>query len=253
MKNISIFLLAVLFMACKSETDTPELIGDVIINKAIDASGVDVLKNAKVSFDFRGTQYLANRNNGQFVLARVFLSDTNDSIFDVLSNDGFERFVNDEKVQLPDTLIAKYTPSVNSVHYFSVLPYGLNNKAVNKFLIGKEIIKNTNYHKVKVTFDEEGGGEDFEDVFIYWINSETYNIEYLAYSYAESDGQGLRFREAYNARNIEGVKIVDYNNYKPNDESVELKSLGKLFESGQLQLLSKIELENVEIDLIDNL
>lgn len=253
MKYVSIFLFAVLFIACKSENQTSILTGDIIINKSIETSGVEVLKNAKVSFDFRGTQYLANRRNGQFVLARIFLSDTNDSIFDVLSNNGFERFVNDEKVQLPDTLIAKYTSSVNSVHYFSVLPYGLNDRAVKKLLLRDEDIKNTNYHKIKVTFDKDGGGEDYEDVFIYWVNSETFKIEYIAYSYAESDGQGLRFREAYNARNIEGVRIVDNNNYKPIDESVELESLGRLFEAGQLQLLSKIELENVAIDLIDNL
>ena len=59
-----------------------------------------------------------------------------------------------------------YSASVNSVHYFAVLPYGLDGKAVNKTYVNKVDIKGKSYHKIKVTFNEEGGGEDFEDVFM---------------------------------------------------------------------------------------
>ena len=246
-------ILIIVHISCKSKPKDPIAKGESIIKKSIEASGSNKLKNAKLNFSFRGNQYLANRNNGKFVLARFMVSDSKDSIFDVLSNDGFERFVNDSLVQLPDTLIARFSPSVNSVHYFSVLPYGLDAKAVNTEWLSDEKIKEETYHKVKITFDEVGGGEDFEDVFIYWINTETFKIDYLAYSYEERDGKGLRFREAYNRREIEGIDFVDYNNFKPKVATVDLGNLGKLFANGELELLSKIELENISVDLINDL
>jgi hypothetical protein len=145
-----------------------------------------------------------------------------------------------------------YRASVNSVHYFSVLPFGLNDKAVNKTLMGDDTIKTKDYFKVKVTFNPEGGGEDYEDVFIYWINKTNFKVDYLAYSYNEIDGKGLRFRQAYNERFVNGIRIVDYNNYKTENTSIPLEDLGTAFDTDKLVLLSKIELENVEVQLINN-
>ena len=146
----------------------------------------------------------------------------------------------------------KYSASVNSVHYFSVLPYGLNDKAVNKKLIGEERIKGKDYYKIEVTFSQKGGGEDFEDVFIYWINKASFKPDYLAYSYNEDDGKGMRFREAYNERYVNDLRFVDYNNYKSEDKKFYLIDLAKAFNNNSLKLLSKIELQNVEVDLINN-
>jgi hypothetical protein len=100
---------------------------------------------------------------------------------------------------------------------------------------------------VQVTFDQFGGGEDFEDVFVYWINKDSKKVDYLAYSYEESDGRGIRFREAYNARTIEGVQFVDYNNYKPQAKFIALTDLPVLFQSDRLELVSKIELDSIAV------
>ena len=61
----------------------------------------------------------------------------------------------------------------------------------------------------------------------------------------------MRFREAYNERYVNGLRFVDYNNFKSEDVSIQLFDLGKIFENNQLKLLSKIELENINVDLID--
>jgi hypothetical protein len=180
---------------------------------------------------------------------RLTVEANNDSIFDVLTNEGFERHINDnEAVFIEDSMKVKYSASVNSVHYFSVLPYGLNDKAVNKTVLENVEIKEQDYYTVKVTFNQDGGGEDYEDVFLYWINAKTFEVDYLAYSYEEDDGRGVRFREAYNERYIEEIRFVDYNNFKPENGSVVLSELPKLFETGQLKLLSKIELKNVSVN-----
>jgi hypothetical protein len=220
---------------------------DDIIDKAIGVSGVKKLDNSVITFDFRDKHYEAGRYGGKFVLKRQFMDET-DTIVDYLSNKNFERRVNGTLVDVQDSLVSLYSASVNSVHYFSVLPYGLDGKAVNKKYISDIEINGNKYHKIKVTFNKDGGGEDFEDVFIYWVNIETSKIDYLAYSYNEDDGIGLRFREAYKERYIMGVRFVDYNNYKPAKSDAELENLDKLFVENQLELLSKIELENVKFN-----
>ena len=100
-----------------------------------------------------------------------------------------------------------------------------------------------------MTFSKEGGGTDFEDTFVYWIAKTTYHVDYLAYSYAV-EGGGIRFREAYNPRTVEGIRFVDYNNYKPASLAIPLTDLDSIFQQNELELLSKIETENVEVRLL---
>ena len=101
-----------------------------------------------------------------------------------------------------------------------------------------------------VSFTEEGGGTDFDDTFVYWIHKENYTVDYLAYQYAVDDG-GIRFREAYNPRIVNGIRFVDYNNYKPETLDIPLTELDAQFEKGVLKLLSKIETESVGVQLTE--
>ncbi|TDU40533.1 hypothetical protein BXY82_2584 [Gelidibacter sediminis] len=221
-----------------------------IIEKSIEVSGGEVFEKSNIEFDFRDIHYKAHRKGGKFQLER-YIQDSVNNIKDVLSNSGFERYKNDVKVELSDSLVALYSASVNSVHYFSVLPYGLNGKAVYKNYLGEEAIKGKDYHKIEVTFSEDGGGEDFEDVFLYWVDQTTYKVEYLAYSYEEIEGMGYRFREAYNERMVNGLRFVDYNNYKPTRLEFNFDDLGLMFDKGELELLSKIELKNIEVEILN--
>ena len=75
-------------------------------------------------------------------------------------------------------------------------------------------------------------------------------LDYLAYSYRVNGG-GMRFREATNERVVNGVRFVDYNNYKAKNASTKLENLDKAFENSELKKLSEINLENVQVKLID--
>jgi hypothetical protein len=255
--KIIILLIALTVFACKQdkkeEVINPEAINNAnaIINASIKISGGELFESSKIGFDFRDRHYTALRNNDKYELTREF-KDSIYTIKDILSNSDFQRFKDNELFKVADTMAVKYSASVNSVHYFSVLPYGLNNNAVNKNYLKEVNIKGETYHKIKVTFSEEGGGEDFEDIYVYWINTKTSKVDYLAYSYNESDGKGFRFREAYNERIIEGIRFVDYNNYKPNTNTTSVLDLDELFKSDSLKLLSKIELKNISVELINN-
>ncbi len=249
MKYISIALLAFLVFSCKNEADTKSLSADDIVNKSIAVSGGKHFESSMIKFIFRDKSYVAKRLKGETSMVRMFM-DKSDTITDFLSNSEYKRLVGQVYTKVADSMVKKYSASVNSVHYFSV--FGLNDNSVNKTLLEDEQIKGVDYYKVKVTFNEEGGGEDYEDVFVYWIDKQLFKLNYLAYSYSENDGVGMRFREAYNERYVNDLRFVDYNNYKAEDTSIQLLDLGKVFDNNQLQLLSKIELENVNVDLIDN-
>lgn len=244
MQNLKyLIVVCVLFIACKTEKVET---ANTIIDKAIEVSGGEKYGDAEISFDFRDKKYTAIRKNEIYQYEREF-KDSTQVIRDVLNNKGFKRYINTEEVVVADTISVKYAASVNSVHYFALLPYGLNDAAVIKEDLGNVSIKGKNYHKIRVTFQQEGGGEDFEDVFLYWVNTKTYTVDYLAYSYQEDSGVGIRFREAYNVRTINGLRFVDYNNLKPKDESLNLLDTDKAFETDNLKLLSKIELKNITV------
>lgn len=249
MVKYTLLILVFFVMLNCNDNEAEKHSAEFIVNKSIKVSGSDKVASAAIDFDFRDKHYSAKRNKGRFSLMRLTIEANSDSIFDMLTNEGFERTINDsESVFVEDSMKVKYAASVNSVHYFSVLPYGLNDRAVQKTRLKDVQIKGETYHTVKITFSQDGGGEDYEDVFLYWIHQDTFKVDYLAYSYAEDDGFGVRFREAYNERYINEVRFVDYNNYKPNDATVALSELPELFENGQLELLSKIELEHVSVN-----
>lgn len=241
-KIILLFILTTSIFSCNKALKD----ADVIINKSIEVSGGKFIENSSIEFDFRDKHYKAIRNNGKFQYERIF-KDSMGSVNDILSNKGFQRFINELPFEFSDKKETAYSNSVNSVHYFSVLPYGLNAAAVNKTYLGDVEINEKRYYKIKVTFNKDGGGEDFEDVFMYWINAKTFKADYLAYSYNESDGKGFRFREAYNERFVNGIRFVDYKNYKPAINEVYLENLDVLFENDELELLSKIELKNIAV------
>ncbi|CAM1362229.1 conserved exported hypothetical protein [Tenacibaculum sediminilitoris] len=234
-------LLLLLIVSCK-----PKFTAQEIIDKSIESSKLSYVGNTKISFNFRENYYKATRNNGAFELVRIIKNDSI-KIKDILSNDSFKRFVNDSLVKLTEKDKNRYSNSVNSVHYFSVLPFGLNDKAVQKKLLEPVTIKGKEYYKVRVTFTEEGGGEDFEDVFIYWFAKDDFQLDYLAYKY-HTNGGGVRFRDAKEEKIVKGIRFVDYNNYKPLDKEIDFYTIDKLYEEGKLKKISEIVLEDIQVD-----
>lgn len=248
LRNSIIALVLSLVVFSFSCTDKEKPDAQQIIDAAIAKHGVQNLDKSVVTFKFRDKQFRALRDNGAFVYSRSFIDDsTGQHIHDVLSNSGFKRSIDDVAVELTQEKSAAYTASVNSVIYFAFLPYFLNDAAVQKQYLGEATVKGKPYHKVKVTFAQEGGGEDFEDEFVYWIHQNEHTLDYLAYSYQEEDGIGTRFREAVNPREIGGVRIQDYNNFKATKE-LPLENYDKAFEAGELEKISEINLEDVKVD-----
>ncbi|WP_190808981.1 DUF6503 family protein [Flagellimonas sp. S3867] len=244
MKRILTGILVLFVIACKEKHKAAVTVQD-IIDASIEVSGGTNYATMDTSFEFRNRKYVSQNIDGEKLLKRISVLDSV-TIIDIKTNSSFQRFMNDTLVNLPDSISNRYANSVNSVHYFARLPFGLNDKAVNKELLGKETIKGQGYYKIKVTFDQAGGGDDFDDTYVYWFNIETFKPDYLAYDF-HVNGGGQRFREAYNERYINGVRFVDYNNYKPKSKGTAILDIGQLFEKGELNLLSKIELSKITV------
>jgi len=243
---IGFIIIFLLFQyACHKPPDVQKIV-DLCIQK----HGGDSYKRMFLGFDFRGRHYTARQFNGLFTYTREF-EDSTGKVKDIFTNTGFMRLVNGDTIVLSEKKANAYKNSVNSVIYFALLPFGLNDEAVNKELLGEKMMNGKMYYKIKITFDEKGGGEDYQDIFVYWIDKEDYTMDYLAYLFYE-DGGGIRFREAINIIDINGIMIADYNNYAMDDTSFDVTNIDSLFLKNQLKLLSQIDLENIQIDLLEN-
>lgn len=242
MKKTACFLFFSLLLcaACQTQDDAQK-----IIDQAIAVHGGKQLEQSLVSFDFRKKQYKAAIDRGLFHYESI-LEDSMGTMHDALSNKGFSRKINGEEVNLSKEDSDRFQNSLNSVIYFALLPYPLNDPAAHKTLLGETTIKGEPYHEIQVTFAEDGGGTDHEDVYIYWIHQQEKTMDYLAYSFHVNDG-GTRFREAYNVRKVEGVRFADYINYESTEENFALEDYATLFEEGKVEELSRIELKNVEV------
>ena len=253
MKSFLYLVILLVLWSCGDGSLTdPQL----IVDKSIEVHGGEHYNNMFAEFDFRERHYTVERKggrNGTFTYTRV-TQDSLGVLTDVLEQaSDFTRYLDDQEVVISAERTAAYTSSVNSVLYFALLPYPLNDGAVVKEFLGENELEGNQYYKIKVTFGQEGGGEDYQDVFCYWINKEAFTVDYIAYSYEESDGWGTRFRKAINPRRVGGILFQDYINYKPKEElgipPVEIHD--KLFVEGNLEELSKIINTNIEVKPLD--
>lgn len=251
---IRLFLpLLIVFIACESDEPLPEAPPEnpaqTIVDQAIAEHGGAVLNHAIVEFDFREFHYTITRDGGMYRYERTFTDSTGAAIHDVLDNEGITRSINGEPVTLTPEETNRIATPLNSVPYFALLPYNLKDPAVQKRVLGEVVLAGEPYDKIEVTFQQAGGGRDFEDRFIYWFHRDHHTMDYLAYAFHVDDG-GTRFREAYNVRTIGGVRFADYHNFvsdslqAPGDP---IERYDTLMEQTDLELLSDVVLENVMV------
>lgn len=245
-----LFLLApILFTiaACRGETQA-----EAIIHRAIEAHGGDRLDGTRIEFDFREYHYTIIQDGGRFQYERE-RPDSIGYIHDVLNNDGSYRLIDGRRVELPAERAAAFYSSLNSVAYFMLLPFKLTDDAVQARHLSETVIRGEPYHEIEVTFRPDGGGRDYQDRFVYWFHRDRHTMDYLAYDYV-TDETGTRFREAFNARNVGGIRFQDYNNFVSATITVPgdpIENLDEEFEAGELELLSTIESNNITVEPID--
>lgn len=251
-KRSPIFLLLVLFACAEGPGEAVEVKRsrvDQIIDSAIAFHGGERYDDMRVSFRLRDRDYSIFRKGGNF----AYTSQHSDSLgmyTRELTNAGFVENMDGKKLVLSAKDSLSHAESVNSVVYFTLLPYFLNDPAVFKTLDGKDTLDQRMYHRVKVTFAEQGGGVDHDDVYYYWFDEDDYSMDYLAYSFTVNDG-GSRFRKATNMRRINGIVFQDFENYKgPAPDSLEY--IAGLYKEGDLKLLSTVDISQISVSKSDD-
>jgi len=254
--GLFLFFLVVITFACGSGKpqaapqkleQTPAKVfspkATAVLAKALKAHGGDLYEKAHYQFMFRDKTYTF-QNDGADYRYEVSSEKDGNAIIDVLDEGTLIRTVNGEVSELSRKQYNAAMESLNSVIYFVTLPHKLQDQAVNLKYGGEVSIKDFKYETLIVTFDQEGGGVDHDDQYRYWINLATGRIDYLAYNYQTGKG-GVRFREAFNPRIVEGILFQDYVNYKA-PVGTPLDSLPRMLERLELEQLSLIETEEVE-------
>ena len=242
----SVVFIVFVFAATSSGCGVNAPSAQDVLNKSIEKHGYHPNQQLKIGFDFRENHFEANIDGGNETYTRV--SDQNgNNIVDVISKSSFSRRVNNVEIDIAhDTLSSQYSDEIKSVLYFALLPHAANKDVISRQLMTPINLNGNPYYKVEVTYNLNGGGRDFENVFVYWIHQENYTIDYLAYSYY-TNGGGVRFREAYNQREVNGVVFQDYVNYTI-DSDFPAHELDYAFETGLLREVSKIDLKNVVVE-----
>ena len=143
-----------------------------IIQETIKAHGGELYDQANYQFVFRDKEY-SFKNDGKNYTYTVKSTKDGTTTEDILENGAFSRQVNKKPIELTEKKKNSAIGSVNSVIYFATLPHKLNDAAVNKKFVEETTIKGQKYDVLKVTFNEEGGGEDHDDEYHYWINQNT--------------------------------------------------------------------------------
>lgn len=230
------------------EQDVEDLSVDAIIDSVYLKSGSALIDQSNISFDFREFKYSQVQGTSGMMKSRQFTNKKGEAVVDTWQGDSLIRTVNGKVVNLSEKDENAYKNSINSVFYFGFLPKALKDPAVNAELIDEVEINEKMYYKIKVTFDEEGGGEDFHDIFLYWIGIEDYSMDYMAYQYFTENG-GIRFRAVDKVQEVNGILFRDYLNHAPKENLMnDYISVDKVFSNDGMKLVSEIRLENIEVN-----
>jgi hypothetical protein len=257
----ALLALPLLLTACADDTSsdasTPDaktgdsLSADELIRNAVDAHGGPVIDTSVVTFTFRGARFRLLHDHGRFRYERITTDSSGARVREVLSNDSLYRTVDGQRVTLDEEERSAMNTTVNSVSYFALLPHKLTDPAVRAQRLGIDTVRGTPYYRVEVTFAQDGGGQDWEDRFVYWFDADTYDMDFLAYAYglgSDEEEPGHRFREAYNVRRINGVRIADYINYTDATLTPStLESYPNRLGTETLREVSRVKLDSVTV------
>ena len=238
-----LFILLSLFYCTKCSTSTQNTAANWIEKTNI-AHGTALLEQASFRFTFREYTYGLTQNKYTTSYSRTKLT-SEGLLTDTLYNGkGLKRWINDKPVMLSDSLQQRYTESINSVLYFIQIPRVLKDAAVQSSLVGEENIQGEPYISLKVTFQQEGGGVDYQDEYRYWIHKKTHLIDFLAYRFYSGKG-GTRFRKVSHRERVNGMVFQDYENFSSPTPFPPLDSIASLYTNGKLKKVSDIQQKEI--------
>lgn len=229
------------FLGCSSATED---VATAWIEKANIAHGTALLDQLIFRFTFREYTYGLTRKKYTKSYSRTKLSKEGLLTDTLYHGKDFQRWINGKPVIVSDSLKQLYTESINAVLYFIQIPQVLNDAAVQSSYLGEVTILGEPYICLKVTFQQEGGGVDYQDEYRYWIHQKTHLIDFLAYRFYSGKG-GTRFRKVSHRERVNGMIFQAYENFSPPTLFPPMDSLASLFTKGKLKKVSDIQQQEI--------
>src|SRR5690554_4683277 len=191
--------LGLFTLSCSDNSNSPKEVdsrsrAQIIIDSAIAFHGGEKYHNSEIAFGYSGKMYRVDRSANTFTYSVQF-SDSLGNHYRELTNIGFTESIDNKPILLSAKDSMAFAASLNSVIYFALLPSFLQDGSVNSSLDGEDEIEGKAYYRIKVTFNEEGTGAHFEEIYLYWFDKADFSMDYLAYSFRVNNG-GSRFRVA---------------------------------------------------------
>ena len=252
MPRLALAVLALTLAACQQAAPQGDAEALALIDRAREHHGSAVLDRAEVTFSFRGTPFVLRRDGGRFRYARATTDSLGRTVEEAVDNDGAHRTVDGAEVALDSAEAARVATAVNSVAYFALLPAGLADPAVRARRLAPDRVGGQDYDRVEVSFAQDGGGQDHQDRYVYWLRPSDGEIGHYAYSYLETPGDtaraatGTRFRVPIGARRVGGVLFQDWQNLSA-DSSGRLERFGALYDAGRTFEVSQVVLDSVRV------
>lgn len=222
-----------------------------VVTAAIERHGGDRFDQVSIRWEFRSVPFGLDRDDGRFRYSRVMLDEQEIDILQVIGNDGTWIEVNGVPQELDASTRPTVESEINATVYLGFLPFRLDDAAVRMTDLGTAELEGRLYRKVEVSFEEDGGGRGWENRFVYWFRDGEWTLDYFAYA-EPTTPPTTRFRRAVNPREIGGLLIQDYENYAVDGPAAEspdfdIADYDRLFEEGQVRLVSMVEFENVRV------
>ena len=107
--------------------------------------------------------------------------------------------------------IAQFVRRAN--YFWFVMPYKLNDPGTISTYLGKETHEGISYSKIKVTYDPEITGKAENDIYILYINPETFLIDRFYFSLPFLGIKAPVIIAEYNYNKVEGQLLATERNY----------------------------------------
>jgi len=236
------FLLALVLAGCQQAVESPEQ----VIQASIERHGGQSFDRVVIRWDFRDVPFEIYRDRGLYRYQRTVTDPSGEVVVQVMENTGTWVEVDGERREVDADAARRIESAVNSVVYLGFLPFRLDDPAVRLADLGSAEMAGEVYRKIEVSFEQTGGGRDWQDRFVYWFRDGDWTLDYLAY-WEAVDPPVTRFRRAVNRREVGGVLVQDYENYRAEDLSIDIADYDRLFEAGGMTLVSMVEFDNLRV------
>jgi len=221
---------------------------EILLN-SIKAYNSDSFYNSTIQFNTKDLEYKLYRksNIADFEVVRKLDTVTYKATY---NNGTRAYFVNNIEQEQTSAAMKFIDIKLEGLCYLFSIPHEFNQNHVQLKKLEDVIIKNKNYNVIHVSFTRISE-EDPDDVFILYINPDTFYIDYLAEKYHFTAVNRPLFKVAHNFRTIEGITFVDYYVLDPKkeDRDTDLEVIYKLYNANNLNELQSLIFENIQVEI----